>query len=647
MSLVNWMLKYLVFSALVLLVFPASTLAMVHEWSISCGGPQSQYVHSIATDPAGNILITGSFYGTVDFGGGDLVCAGGSDVFVAKFDAAGNHLWSIGSGDGEYQNSRCVAADGAGNVIITGYFRGVLDFGGTPLVSSDSYDIFIAKFDADGNVIWNIRRGGQYGQYGHGVAVDEPGDVIVVGGFEGTVNFGGGVHTADGTTYAHQPEDVFIVKLDPNGGYLWSFDFGDNGSDTGSSLALDASGNIFMTGYFWNGLDFGGGALSSTGNEDIFLVKFDAAGNHLWSSAFGDSLSTFGRHYGRDIDVDGAGNVVITGTYEYGVDFGGGLITGEAGDNPYVAVFDPIGNHLWSRGFSSPSTDEAWGVAADFNGNVTITGSLYGTSGLDFGGGLISGDAGDHIYLAQFDLLGNHLWSQGFPHGTGMSVTAVGFGDIVATGRYGETVDFGGGVLTSEGNADIYLAKFSTPTIPVAVGAFESRWVENHVEISWVLNGTSDELSFAAYRTRVPEGTEVPIDGACLSRDGLKCTLVDPNTVPGVTYRYRVVLIGGAEIVSSFETEVTAPAGEFALRQNVPNPFNPVTQIGYQLGEESWVSLVVYDAGGRRVVVLVEGTVPAGAHTVEWNAEGLPSGVYFYRLTAGKNTFTKKMVLLK
>ena len=117
-----------------------------HLWSNRFGGTSSEYGHSVAIDSAGNVLVTGYFQGTADFGGGGLTSAGDLDVFVAKYDASGKHLWSkrFGGTSGDYGLS--VAIDSAGNVLVTGYFQGTVDFGGGGLTNAGSVDIFVAKF---------------------------------------------------------------------------------------------------------------------------------------------------------------------------------------------------------------------------------------------------------------------------------------------------------------------------------------------------------------------------------------------------------------------------------------------------------------------------------------------------------------------
>jgi hypothetical protein len=175
-----------------------------HLWSKGVGDARGH----VTTDAAGNVLVGGAFEGSVDFGGGPLVSAGGYDVFVAKLDPAGNHLWSKHFGEGGQQACDGVATDASGNVLVIGDFNGPLDFGGGPLANAGFDDVFVAKFDPTGNHLWSKRFGDWSEEEGHGVATDAAGNALVTGVFEGTVDFGGGPLTSAGG------HDVFVAKLE-------------------------------------------------------------------------------------------------------------------------------------------------------------------------------------------------------------------------------------------------------------------------------------------------------------------------------------------------------------------------------------------------------------------------------------------------
>src|SRR5690606_28675629 len=157
-------------------------------------------------DSAGNVIVAGTFAGTADFGGGALTSASLSDdVFVAKLDPAGNHLWSRRFGDAFADEGWRVAVDVNDNVVVTGHFQGSIDFGGGSLVSQGGFDVFVAKLDAMGDHLWSKRYGSSVNQFARGLDVRPGGNIAVTGFFQGSLDFGGGTLTTNGFY------DVFVA----------------------------------------------------------------------------------------------------------------------------------------------------------------------------------------------------------------------------------------------------------------------------------------------------------------------------------------------------------------------------------------------------------------------------------------------------
>jgi hypothetical protein len=275
------------------------------------------------------VLVTGLFNDSVDFGGGPLTSAGTDDIFVAKYDAAGNHEWSRAFGDTDQDWGYGVAADDAGHVFITGLFRGTVDFGGGPLTSAGSGDIFLAKYDAAGNHVWSRRFGNIGLNWSFGVAVDAAGNAVVTGLFGGTVDFGGGPLTG-------VLSETFVAKYDGAGNHVWSRQFSSNDDDRGQSVAVDRAGNVLVTGLFQGTVDFGGGPVTSAGHWDIYVAKLDATGIHVWSRGFG-SVSA---DWGNSVSADDAGNALVTGGFLDTMDAGGGPLTSAGGRDIFVASFE-------------------------------------------------------------------------------------------------------------------------------------------------------------------------------------------------------------------------------------------------------------------------------------------------------------------
>jgi hypothetical protein len=437
-----------------------------HLWSNRFGGSSNDWGSSVAVDGSGNVFIAGGFYSsTISFGGGALPNANAPDyidIFLAKFDSNGNHLWSKSFG-GRYDDVvTSVAVDSSGNVYITGNFKSsTIDFGGGALKNAGYSDIFLAKFDRNGNHKWSKRFGGSSDDYGNSVSIDSSGNVYITGSFySSTIDFGGGALTNAGSW------DIFLAKFDSNGNHLWSKRFGGSNNDVGTSVSVDSSGNVYITGYFYSStIDFGGGALTNAGYyNDIFLAKFDSNGYYKWSMRFGGSNND----WGTSVSVDSSGNVYITGGFKSSsINFGGGALTNVGSIDTFIVKFDSNGNHKWSKSFGGSSDDEGNSVFVDSSGNVNMTG-YFKSSSIDFGGGALTNmNAPDYsdIFTVRFDSNGNYKWGKRFGGSSadeGYSVSADSFGNLYETGYFqGTNIDFGGCPLSYVGGFDIYLIKYA------------------------------------------------------------------------------------------------------------------------------------------------------------------------------------------
>ncbi len=347
-----------------------------HVWSRGFGsGTAAQQATSVALDPLGNVLVTGSVGGAVDFGGGALPNAGGRAAFLLKLDAAGAHVWSHTFGGGE---GLSVATDTAGSVALTGYANGSIDFGGGPLVGSAVQGLVMAKLDSAGAHLWS-ERFGVAGGYGAGIATDTTGMIYAVGAFSnGTLSLGGAPHTNPGGNV-----DALLAKRDALGAHAFSRSFRDvPGRDLVeilSGVATMPSGDIAVSGRFMGTTDFGGGPLAVVGFSDTVVARYAADGTHVWSTRFGTSSET----HPAGIAVDPTNHVIVTGTLLGAADFGGGALTTAGGTDAFLVKLDPNGAHVWSRRFGDAANQAGRAVATDASGNIVMVGRNQGTT--DFG----------------------------------------------------------------------------------------------------------------------------------------------------------------------------------------------------------------------------------------------------------------------
>ncbi|MDC0748899.1 SBBP repeat-containing protein [Polyangium mundeleinium] len=425
---------------------PACTGA--HGVSKGFGDASAQQGLAIAVDAMGNVLVAGNFTGTIDFGGGTLTSAAGIDVFVAKFTAQGNHVWSKAYGGTGDQTATGLAVDTQGNAFVTGNFANTITIGATTLTSAGADDFFVAKLDAAGNELFAKGFGATFTQQSSGVAVDSAGNVLVTGAFSGTFSWGMTMLTGAGNL------DVYVAKMDNAGNPLWAKGFGSAQNQQGLDVATDAAGNVIIVGAMENVADFGGGQFVSVGGEDVFVAKFGPTGNHLFSQRFGDASD----QRALAVAADPSGNMLVTGQYAGTIDLGGGVYTSVGADDGFVVKFDPNGAHAWSKSFGAVSPQRGKDITTDAFGNVLLTGEFYGVIG--FGGATIPATAMADAFVAKLSPTGTQVWLRGFgstQNDRGESVAVDAAGAPWFTGSFVGNVNFGGGALAGGAADNVYL----------------------------------------------------------------------------------------------------------------------------------------------------------------------------------------------
>lgn len=402
---------------------------------------------SVAVDSAGNIVLTGYFSNTIDFGGGPLNSAGeGPDVFIAKLDATCGHVWSRHFGDEAPQYGYAVASDGAGDVLFGGRMEGSADYGGGILVGAPLGGAFLVKLDASGAHVWSKHFGAGTTS---GVAVDEVGDVALTGWFNGSIDFGGAMHMSAGN------QDIFLVKLGAGGEHVWSMQFGDQTPQAGTAVAFDAAGALATTGAFFGTIDLAGAThVNPGGNNDGYLAKRSSSGDHVASRSFTDLVSVHEVEVAHDVAFAPNGDMLVAGRFTGATDLGAGVVASVGSSDTFIARYSSSGDYLWARRFGTELETHPRAIAVDASGNALVTGSLTGSA--DFGGGLLTsaGATVEDVFVLKLDAAGNHIWSERFGDGSrqiGHDIAVDGNGHVVVVGSMAGTVDFGLGLLAGNG----------------------------------------------------------------------------------------------------------------------------------------------------------------------------------------------------
>ncbi|MBC8172267.1 MAG: hypothetical protein H7X71_00050, partial [Chitinophagales bacterium] len=341
-------------------------------WALEVGGISTggQSGEKIVLDEDANIYVAGRYNADADFDPGPgvaiLECEGIWDVFVAKYDTDGSYVWAKQLGGTGHELCYSLARDEDGNIITTGHFYGTGDYDPGPdevILTADGtsdFEIFISKLDSDGNFIWVDHLIGDNDAASHSVITNEN-DIILFCDFNGTIDADPNAGVTELTSAGEK--DIMVARYAADGALLWAKSIGGIESDLPYEGVIDAAGDIYFTGYFYNTVDFdpGPGIFNLTADfADIFICKLDQDGNFIWALRIGDDEAD----YGLGMYVDDLWNIYVTGQFDNTVDFDPGL-----GYFPLTCTYDDIYVLKLSQDFCDSLT-----LIADTIADVTCDG---------------------------------------------------------------------------------------------------------------------------------------------------------------------------------------------------------------------------------------------------------------------------------
>ncbi|MCH7793406.1 MAG: SBBP repeat-containing protein, partial [Planctomycetes bacterium] len=381
---------------------PFSLIPAAHAqnqtWITQFGTSSSDYASALAPDGEGGTFVGGSTKGSLGgpFAGG----LGIGDAWLARYDDRGNQLWIRQFGTIRDEIVRALAPDGVGGVMVTGYTRGSLG-GPNPgcVPAGCSGDAFLARYDGAGNQLWIRQFGDSADDAGSALAPDGEGGVFVAGGTDNSL-----AGPNAGCMPQYCSSDVFLARYDANGNRLWIRQFGTSAEDSAFALAPDGAGGVMITGWTHGSL---GGPNAGLYTNDVFLARYDSAGNQLWIRQFGTSTSDDV----RALAPDGSGGVMIAGGTN------GSLGGPNAGRVPghqtfyydvFLARYDADGRQLWLHQFGTSQGEIATALAPDGEGGVMVAGTTNGELATlnPFGQG--------DVFLARYSESGERIWIRQF-----------------------------------------------------------------------------------------------------------------------------------------------------------------------------------------------------------------------------------------
>ncbi len=448
------------------------------EWARPTGPFISAGSSFVQTDATGNVYNSGFFWGNADFDPGsntfNLTSRGQQDVYLSKSDAAGNFTWAISIGGPGEDISVSGALDNTGNIYLSGWFSNTVDFdpgAGTHMMSSiTSRDFFVVKLDSDGNFIWAKQFGSRAYNAALYIAVDASANVYVSGNFTGSPDFDPGPASFPLSTTVAPLMDVFVLKLDSSGNFLWVKQVVVASSNYVYDIAVDGQGNVFTTGNFAVTADFDPGPgyfnLTTAGDYDAYILKLDKDGNFAWATGFGN-INVDG---GGSVVADATGNLYCSGSFQGVVDFdpgpGSTYLASLTSHSGFLIKLNPAGNLAWAK-----RTDAGDGkLTVDQSGNLYSTGSFSGIEDVDPGPGVfqLNSMGQNDVFVMKLDPAGTFIWAKQFggPGGEGGTAISVDANkNVYTTGYFQASVDFDPGscgyVLNAAGNFDLFVHKMS------------------------------------------------------------------------------------------------------------------------------------------------------------------------------------------
>jgi len=472
------------------LVLSSEIQAQTLAWARSIGGTSGDVSRSMVTDASGNVYVVGQFQGMVDFDPGsgttNLTSNGNEDVFFAKYDKLGNLVWVKQIGGTAQDVVEGIALDGSNNIYISGAFQNTVDFdpnaGTQNLMSAGNADLYLAKYNNNGEYQWAFNLGTAAGsERGLEVEVDQNSNVVLTGSFSGTVDFDPSTtNTADVTAVG----DRFVAQYDSNGAYKWAIAIPGTLRNTFDHLALDANGNIYLVGDFTGIEDFdpsvNSANLTSNGDRDVFIAKYNSSGTYQWAKNIGGTS----RDVGQAIALNNSNEIAITGAFQGIADFDPGTgtanLTSNGGQDIFIAKYDNSGNYQWANGIGGTGTDQGNAIRINASNQILLAGAFSGAN-IDFDPGTgtanLSSNGGTDLFAARFANDGSYVSAFGIGGTVSQELIDASFSDtgtIILLGNFSSMVDFdpGSGTtnLTADAFGDVFFAKYGLPEINVKAG---------------------------------------------------------------------------------------------------------------------------------------------------------------------------------
>ncbi len=426
-------------------------------WTKKGGGTSYDAGNAVAVNDSGHCYVTGYFQGTTYFGSDSLVSKGALDIYIAKYDSNGVLIWLERAGGSDNDEALDIAVDDSGNCFITGYFEGTAIFNRDTVTSHGFYDGFVAKYNSNGEVQWATSGGGAIDDDGsNSIATDVLGNCYITGYFEDSMTFDTTILVGKGFS------DIFIAKFDGSGALQWVVQAGGVDNDVAYGISTDGFGNCYVTGAFLETAYFGNDSLTSSGQDNGFIVKYNTAGSFQWAKQIISNTSALG----TSIAVDDNNNVFLSGYFEDTVMVGTTSLLSNGLTDAFIANYTVSGMVQWVRHGGGTGEDQGMDICSDELGNCYMTGNFSGEA--FFNNDTLSSNGLTDAMMIKYDSAGTLIWSQqsnATSNAKGQGVTANNNGFCYFTGIFDSTTTFGNDTFQKSGFDDLFISRLSPKKI--------------------------------------------------------------------------------------------------------------------------------------------------------------------------------------
>jgi len=430
------------------------------DWATMAGGEGSDQAYAITTDNDGNSYVTGWFSESAHFGDIILSSEGGKDVFLAKYNINGEVLWAKKAWGAGSNTAAGITLDWDGFPIITGWFAESIHFEDIILESQGSFDMFVARYNSEGDVIWAKSAGGEGDDYGNRLTTNLEHDVLVAGSFRYTATFGEGTNIS-----SEGDRDIFIANYANTGDFQWVKKAGGGGEDRAYDIISNDDGATYFTGIFNGKAFFCDHDIMSGSFLSTYIAKMDAAGTFLWVRKGSGGANDFARGFG--IDLDNEGYVYGNGTFSGKLTFGEQTVEATGGQydfDAYLVKYKHDGELMWLKNAGGYGMDQGLDLFTDDNGNSFVTG--FFSDRAEFDELVLESQGKSDVFVAQYNWAGEVQWvkqaggnyldySYGISQGNPENLS------LFICGNFQEEASFDGHEINGWGMQDIFVTKLN------------------------------------------------------------------------------------------------------------------------------------------------------------------------------------------